>query len=67
MNNLIRQEHGVTVLRVSLGLMLLAHSAYLKLGIYGFTGTVEFFTGLGLPPASALVEEVHVGPAGGAL
>lgn len=54
MNNLIKQEYGVTLLRVALGTMLLAHSAYLKLVIYGFAGTVEFFTSLGLPPASAL-------------
>ena len=54
MNDLVKQQYGVSVLRVALGTMLLAHSAYLKLVVYGFAGTVEFFTGLGLPPASAL-------------
>jgi putative oxidoreductase len=55
MNNLIKPDYGVTTLRIALGTMLLVHSAYLKLVVFTFAGTVQFFTGLGLPPASALL------------
>jgi putative oxidoreductase len=55
MNDLIQRDYGATVLRVALGTMLLVHSAYLKLVIYTFDGTVQYFVGLGLPPASALL------------
>ena len=55
MNKLIRQDYGATVLRVALGSMLLVHSAYLKLMVFTLAGTVQFFNGLGLPPASALL------------
>ncbi|HEY0964083.1 MAG TPA: DoxX family protein [Pseudomonadales bacterium] len=54
MNNVRNQQYGASILRIALGTMLLSHSAYLKLVIYGFEGTVGYFTSLGLPPASAL-------------
>lgn len=55
MKNVRIQNYGTTILRVALGTMLLTHSLYLKLVIYGFTGTVDYFTSIGLPPALALV------------
>ncbi len=45
--------YGASLLRVSLGVVFLAHSAYLKLAIYGLAGTVGFFESLGLPGISA--------------
>ncbi len=50
------------VLRVSLGVMFLAHSLVLKLGAFGLDGTTQFFVSLGLPawtaPATILAEAV---------
>lgn len=43
------KELGVTVSRIGLGIVLLAHSAYLKLVIYTLPGTAQFFTSIGLP------------------
>ena len=50
-NNL--QAMGTTLLRVSLGIILLAHSAYLKIMVFGVAGTVGFFESLGLPAITA--------------
>ena len=41
--------YGALVLRVSLGVMFLAHSLYLKLVVFTLPGTVRFFESLGLP------------------
>lgn len=52
---------GPVVLRVALGIVFLAHSAYLKLVVFTMTGTVGFFESLGLPAISAyLVVAVEV-------
>jgi putative oxidoreductase len=40
---------GAALLRVSLGVMFLAHSVVLKLLTYGLPGTAAFFEGVGLP------------------
>lgn len=37
------------LLRVSMGVMYLAHSILLKLMTFGFEGTAKFFEGVGLP------------------
>ncbi|MBV8766862.1 MAG: DoxX family protein, partial [Hyphomicrobiales bacterium] len=42
-------EWGVFLLRVSLGVLFLAHSIVLKLITYGADGTAQFFVGVGLP------------------
>lgn len=42
-------EYAGLVLRLSLGLMYLAHSVVLKVMTYGFTGTATFFVNVGLP------------------
>ena len=41
--------YGALVLRVSLGVMFIAHSLYLKLVVFTLPGTVKFFESLGLP------------------
>lgn len=41
--------YGVTLLRVSLGVMYLAHSIVLKLLAFGLAGTAGYFTSIGLP------------------
>ncbi len=40
---------GAFVLRVSLGVMFVAHSVILKLMVFGLPGTAKFFESLGLP------------------
>jgi len=40
---------AVTLLRVALGLMFLAHSLILKLVIFTLPGTAQFFVSIGLP------------------
>lgn len=40
---------AVTLLRVALGVMFLAHSVWLKLFVFTLSGTAEFFVSIGLP------------------
>lgn len=56
-NRLARETapFGVLLLRVSLGIMFLAHSLVLKLLTYGLPGTASFFVTVGLPPSLAYV------------
>jgi putative oxidoreductase len=46
---------GATLLRVSLGVIFVAHSLYLKLFVFTLPGTAAFFGSLGLPAFSAYV------------
>jgi putative oxidoreductase len=46
---------GAAVLRVSLGVMFLAHSVVLKLFTFGLAGTAGYFASLGLPANLAYV------------
>lgn len=41
--------YAVTLLRIALGVMFLAHSVVLKLLVYTLPGTAAFFESLGLP------------------
>lgn len=41
--------NAVTLLRISLGLMYLAHSIVLKLFTFGLSGTAGYFESIGLP------------------
>lgn len=41
--------YGPTLLRIALGVVFLAHSAWLKLMVYTVPGTVGFFQSIGLP------------------
>lgn len=42
------REYGIALLRISLGIVFIAHSALLKVFIFGMPGTVSFFESLGL-------------------
>jgi len=46
---------GATTLRVSLGLMFIAHSVVLKYFMYTLAGTAQYFESIGLPSALAYV------------
>ena len=46
---------GAAVLRVSLGLMYLAHSVLLKYFMYTLAGTAQYFASIGLPEALAYI------------
>jgi len=55
-DNALRQRAsagGNTLLRISLGLMFLAHSIVLKLFTFGLAGTAGYFESIGLPGALA--------------
>ncbi|MDA1090195.1 MAG: DoxX family protein [Proteobacteria bacterium] len=41
--------YAALVLRVSLGIMFIAHSLYLKVVVFTIPGTVQYFESLGLP------------------
>lgn len=46
-------SYAALLLRLSLGIMFLAHSVYLKFFIFTLPGTATYFGSLGLPPESA--------------
>jgi putative oxidoreductase len=46
---------GAALLRVSLGVMFLAHSVVLKLFTFGLAGTAGYFVSIGLPGSLAYV------------
>lgn len=48
-------EYGIALLRVSLGVMFLAHSVLLKHFVYTLPGTAQFFQSIGLPGPLAYV------------
>ncbi|MCE2573265.1 DoxX family protein [Motilimonas eburnea] len=50
-----REQLGATILRWGLGIILLAHSVYLKLVVFTLPGTEAFFESLGLPGFIAYV------------
>lgn len=52
MNEQRTQAYGAFLLRVALGVMLLAHAA-LKIFVFTVPGTVGFFASLGLPAVAA--------------
>jgi len=54
--------YGIALLRVTLGIVFIAHSLYLKLAVFTLPGTAAFFESIGLPGFAAyavfLVEAV---------
>ena len=48
-------DYGALLLRVSLGVVMLAHSAYLKLFVFTLPGTAQFFGSVGIPGGLAYV------------
>ncbi len=53
MKQRFNRDLGPWVLRISLGVVLLAHSVYLKLAIFSLPGTAAYFDAIGLPGALA--------------
>ena len=49
MNRIPLNALGVTITRVTLGIVLIAHSAYLKGVVFTLPGTAAFFASIGLP------------------
>ncbi len=49
MKQRFNQDLGPWILRTSLGVVLLAHSVYLKLAIFSLPGTAAYFDSIGLP------------------
>lgn len=47
--------YAALLLRVSLGIMFIAHGLYLKAFVFTLPGTAQFFASLGLPAALAYV------------
>lgn len=50
-----RSDHGTALLRISLGIIFIAHSLYLKLVVFTLPSTVGFFESLGLPAILAYI------------
>lgn len=55
MNATQSKEYGIALLRISLGVMFIAHGVVLKLFTFGLAGTAGFFESLGLPAFLAYV------------
>lgn len=54
--------YAAFLLRVSMGVMLLAHGGLLKLGTFGLAGTMGYFGSIGYPPVfGAIVAFAEVG------
>lgn len=53
MNEHTLQQAGIATLRISLGLVLIVHSLWLKLVIFTLPGTAAFFESIGLPGFAA--------------
>ncbi len=49
------QAISAAVLRITLGIVLIAHSLYLKLMVFTLPGTAQFFESIGLPGLLAYV------------
>lgn len=49
MSDRLTPQLAALILRLSLGLVLLAHSLYLKMVVFTLPGTAEFFDSVGLP------------------
>lgn len=59
------EAYGPTLLRIALGIIFIAHSAYLKVFVFTLPGTVGFFESLGLnaPIAYAVLAAEAIGGA----
>lgn len=52
------QPYAAALLRVSMGVLFLAHGALLKLGTFGLAGTMGFFGSIGYPPVFGAIVTV---------
>lgn len=55
MNRQRQIDLGIALLRISFGVMLIAHSVVLKYFVYTLPGTAQFFQSIGLPGPLAYV------------
>ncbi len=55
MKHLFNIDISTLILRVTFGLVLLAHSLYLKMIVFTLAGTAQFFASLGLPEILAYI------------
>jgi len=55
MNMILKPDFAAFVLRMALGIVLLAHSLYLKLVVFTLPGTAAFFASIGLPGMFAYI------------
>ncbi len=55
MNDSRYRDYGIALLRISLGVMFIAHSVLLKYFTYTLAGTAQFFESIGLPGLLAYV------------
>lgn len=55
MNDRLYASYAALLLRVSMGIMFIAHGALLKLFEYGITGTAGYFVSIGYPAFLAYV------------
>jgi len=53
--NLQQPALGATITRIALGLVLIAHSVWLKAVVFTLPGTAQYFASIGLPAALAYV------------
>lgn len=51
--NLLSPRSGALITRISLGVVILAHSLYLKVFVFGLFGTAQYFQSIGLPGSLA--------------
>jgi putative oxidoreductase len=55
MNRILNPDISASILRASLGIVLMAHSLYLKMVVYTLAGTAQFFGSIGLPEILAYI------------
>jgi len=55
LDNFFNPNTGALIHRVTLGIVLLAHSIYLKLFVFTLPGTAQFFVSIGLPAYLAYI------------
>jgi putative oxidoreductase len=54
-NHLLNPDISAFILRAALGIVLMAHSLYLKMVIYTLAGTAQYFGSIGLPEILAYI------------
>ena len=55
MNRILNPDISASIIRAALGIVLMAHSLYLKMVVYTLAGTAQFFGSIGLPEILAYI------------
>ncbi|MFT6993064.1 MAG: putative oxidoreductase, partial [Paraglaciecola sp.] len=55
MNHILNPDISASILRAALGIVLMAHSLYLKMVVYTLAGTAQFFGSIGVPEILAYI------------